>query len=132
MQDRYQKRGYSMRVPLPRRLEILGDEARRTRQALPHRNASSGGGCVRLLAGTTHQQVMYPVPSSRAYMAMPPRSLSNCDFSVVFTEANRKPLGNPRFDKQNKRSGKPRGAKGSYKYSVIVGEGALDPTIIIR
>jgi hypothetical protein len=57
---------------------------------------------------------------------------TGCDFTVVFTESNRKPFKNRSFDKGHNKSGRPTGPPGQYKYSVIVGEGVADPIIIVQ
>lgn len=56
---------------------------------------------------------------------------TGCDFDVVFTESTRKPFKDRAFNKTKKGSGRPTGADGTYKYSVIVGEASNDPKIII-
>jgi hypothetical protein len=57
---------------------------------------------------------------------------NGCDFTVVFTQQTRKPFNGRIFDKANPKSGVPTGPPGKYKYSVIVGEGSLDPQIIVH
>lgn len=57
---------------------------------------------------------------------------TGCDFTVTFTETTRKPFRNRSFDKANPRSGVPTGPPGTYKYSVIVGEGVADPQVIVH
>ena len=57
---------------------------------------------------------------------------TDCDFMVTFTESGRKPFQERGFSKNRNRSGHPIGPKGTYKYSVIVGEGVADPSIIIH
>lgn len=57
---------------------------------------------------------------------------NGCDFTVVFTEQTRKPFNGRIFDKANPKSGVPTGPPGKYKYSVIVGEGSVDPQIIVH
>ena len=56
---------------------------------------------------------------------------TGCDFDVVFTEPDRKPFKDRKFDKVKNKSGRPTGSEGVYKYSVIVGPGSNDPNIII-
>ncbi|TAM84254.1 MAG: hypothetical protein EPN47_02765 [Acidobacteria bacterium] len=57
---------------------------------------------------------------------------NGCDFTVVFTQKTRKPFKGRIFNKANSKSGVPTGPHGKYKYSVIVGEGSVDPQIIVR
>ena len=57
---------------------------------------------------------------------------TSCDFTVDFSNPDRKPFNNRKFAKGNNRSGRPTGPKGTYKYSVTVGAGVLDPNIILR
>lgn len=57
---------------------------------------------------------------------------SGCDFTVAFTESNRKPFNQRAFDKAHPKSGTPTGPPGTYKYSVIVGQGVADPQIIVH
>ena len=57
---------------------------------------------------------------------------NGCDFTVAFTESDRKPFSNRIFGKANPKSGLPSGPPGTYKYSVIVGQGSVDPQIIIH
>ena len=57
---------------------------------------------------------------------------TGCDFTVAFTEPGRKPFKNRSFSKAHNKSGHPTGPQGKYKYSVIVGEGVADPSIIIH
>lgn len=57
---------------------------------------------------------------------------TGCDFTVVFIEAGRKPFKNRAFDQTRSKSGHPTGPTGKYKYSVIVGEGVVDPSIIVH
>ena len=57
---------------------------------------------------------------------------TNCDFTVVFTESGRKPFRGRVFTNTHRRSGKPTGPPGTYKYSVIANGGSADPTIIVH
>lgn len=57
---------------------------------------------------------------------------SGCDFTVAFTEATRKPFNQRAFDNAHPKSGTPTGPPGTYKYSVIVGQGVADPQIIVH
>ena len=57
---------------------------------------------------------------------------NDCDFTVVFTEQSRKPFNGRIFGKAKPKSGVPTGPPGKYKYSVIVGEGSVDPQIIVH
>ncbi|MEJ2010029.1 MAG: hypothetical protein P8Z30_18050 [Acidobacteriota bacterium] len=57
---------------------------------------------------------------------------TNCDFTVVFTQSTRKPFKDRVFSNSHARSGRPTGPPGTYEYSVIVGEGSADPTIIVH
>ena len=56
---------------------------------------------------------------------------TGCDFDVTFTYSM-KPFKDRSFNKNKKQSGKPTGAPGTYKYTVIVGGGVLDPDVIIK
>jgi len=60
-----------------------------------------------------------------------------CDFHVVFPDPKRKPFKSQHFDKGNSQSGKPvhvppPGQTKKYKYTVVVGDTAIDPDVIIR
>ncbi len=55
----------------------------------------------------------------------------DCDFDVTFTYSM-KPFKDRSFNKNKKKSGKPTGSPGIYKYTVIVGGGVLDPDVIVR
>lgn len=57
---------------------------------------------------------------------------NNCDFTVVFTQSTRKPFKDRVFSNSHARSGRPTGPPGTYEYSVIVGPGSADPTIIVH
>jgi hypothetical protein len=57
---------------------------------------------------------------------------TGCDFTVVFTQESRKPFKGRIFGKANPKSGVPTGPPGKYKYSVIVGQGSVDPQIIVH
>lgn len=60
-----------------------------------------------------------------------------CDFHVVFPNPKRKPFKSQHFDKGNPQSGKPAhvpppGQTKKYKYTVVVGDTAIDPDVIIK
>ena len=60
---------------------------------------------------------------------------TGCDFSINFAEPTRKPFKGRAFGKVRNRSGRPAvhpTMDETYKYSVIVGGGILDPDVIIR
>lgn len=57
---------------------------------------------------------------------------TGCDFIVSFNETARKPFNDHHFTKQKNKSGKPTGKDGTYKYSVTVGRGVLDPDVIVK
>jgi hypothetical protein len=60
-----------------------------------------------------------------------------CDFHVVFPNPRRKPFKSQHFDKGNSQSEKPAhvpppGQTKKYKYTVVVGDSAIDPDVIIK
>lgn len=61
---------------------------------------------------------------------------TGCDFSVVFLDPAKKPFKDRGFNQQKSKSGKPTQPPPpndeTYKYSVIVGGGVVDPDVIVK
>ena len=95
--------------------------------------------------GTVRTVVITPGPGPTGAPSVNPQSVdvypddtvewkcaTGCDFDVVFIDPAKKPFKDRGFNKKHNNSDKPTGAVGTYKYSVYVEGGHIDPDVIIR